>query len=192
VYRVIRTAGRPVDPVTASLLYAGIHTDTRGFTLPSTTVASLAVAAELVDSGARAAELGERLYRSRRASEFRLLRLFYDNTNLAVEGRVAYSTADHQEITGCGCSAADIDTQVDIPRSLEGIAMALLFTEGVPGKVRINLRGEGGLSVLALARELGGGGHDQAAGAVLDGTIPEAVARVLPLAEKHLQRPRAR
>ena len=186
VYQVIRAAGRPVDPVTASLLYAGIHTDTRGFILAATTGAVLAVAAELVDAGARTAELGERLYRNRRAGEFHLLRLIYANTCLAAGGRIAYSTADYDEIAGCGCRAADIDEQVDIPRSLDGIMMAMLFTEGVRGRVRINLRGEGAVSVVPLASELGGGGHDQAAGAVLEGSIRQVLGRVLPLAEKYL------
>ncbi|HUU82066.1 MAG TPA: DHH family phosphoesterase [Phycisphaerae bacterium] len=188
VYRVLEAAGRPVDAVTASLLYAGIHADTRGFTLFPDKGAALAVAAELVDAGARVAEIGERLYRNKRISEFRLLRVIYANTHLAADGRIAYSTADHDEIAGCDCGPADIDEQVDVPRSLNGIGMAILFTEGIRGKIRINLRGEAGISVLALAEELGGGGHDQAAGVVLEGSIRQAVDRVLPLAEEHLRR----
>lgn len=188
VYGVIRAARRPLDAVTASLLYAGLHADTRAFTLPTTTGATLAVAAELVEAGARVAELGQRLYRSRPASEFDLLRVIYANTHLAAGGSIAYSTADYEEIAACGCTPADVDEQVDVPRSLKGIKMAILFTEGVRGKVRINLRGEEGVSVVSLARELGGGGHDQAAGVVLEGSIRQALDRVLPLAQKHLNR----
>ena len=184
----IRAAARPITPLIASLLYAGIHTDTRGFTLPGTGAAALAVAAELVNAGARLAELGERLYRSQQPGEFELLRIIYANTQVAADGRIAHSTADYDEIAGSGCTAADIDEQVDVPRSLGGIDIALLFTEGHRGRTRINLRGESGFSVLPLAGELGGGGHEQAAGAVLDCGIDQAVARVLPLAEKHLSR----
>jgi nanoRNase/pAp phosphatase (c-di-AMP/oligoRNAs hydrolase) len=64
--------------------------------------------------------------------------------------------------------------------------MAILFTEGVRGTVRMNFRGKGGISVLALAGAVGGGGHEQAAGAVLECTISQALDRVLPLAQKYL------
>ncbi|MHC4063420.1 MAG: DHH family phosphoesterase [Planctomycetota bacterium] len=190
IYGAIRAAERPVTPLIASLLYAGMHTDTRGFTLPGTGGAALAVAAELVSAGAQVAELGERLYRSQPRGEFELLRIIYANTRVTADGRIAYSTADYGEITGSGCNAADIDEQVGVPRSLGGIDLALLFTEGDRGKTRINLRGESGVAVVALAKELGGGGHEQAAGAVLDCGISEALDRVLPLAEEHLNRQR--
>ena len=90
------------------------------------------------------------------------------------------------EIANAGCTAADIDEQVEIPRALDGTRMALLFTEGNRGWVRINFRGKGGIGVLDLAKSLGGGGHYEAAGAILEGTVEEVVTRVLPVAEQYL------
>ena len=64
--------------------------------------------------------------------------------------------------------------------------MAILFTEGKQGKTRLNLRGEGSVKVLELSRKLGGGGHEQAAGAILDASIDEAVQQVIPMAIESL------
>ncbi|MCP4245708.1 MAG: hypothetical protein GY778_01540 [bacterium] len=186
VFDAIRAAGRPLTATAASLLFAGLHADTRGFTVDGVQARSLAVAAELVEAGARVGEIGERLYRSRSEREFELLKLIHANTRLVADGRIALSTADHAEIAACGCGPADIDEQVEVPRSVAGIRMALLFTEGIPGRVRINLRGESGVSVLPLALELGGGGHVAAAGVVVEGSLSDAVNMVLTLAEKHL------
>lgn len=191
VYHLIRAAGCPITPIIASLLYAGIHSDTVGFSLPTTTSSALRAAADLVERGARVEEIGERLCRSQSADEFNLARLIYDNTRVVADGRIAYSTASFDEITQSNCSAADIDDQVAIPRSLRGIGIAILFTEGKKGKTRLNLRGEAGVSVLDLALRLGGGGHEQAAGAILDASIDEAVARVVPLAIEYLDNHRA-
>jgi bifunctional oligoribonuclease and PAP phosphatase NrnA len=182
IYQLIRQAGRPIDGPSASLLYAGILTDTAGFTLPSTSAFCLRAAADLVSLGADVAELGERVYRSHRAGEFRLLRTIYANTHLVAADRIAYSTASYQEIADAGCTAADIDDQVSVPRSLQGIRIAILFTEGNQGKTRLNFRGEQGFGVLELARQFHGGGHDFAAGAILDCPLEEAVQRVLPVA----------
>ncbi|MCH7812562.1 MAG: DHH family phosphoesterase, partial [Planctomycetes bacterium] len=101
VYDVIRAAGRPLTATAASLLFAGLHADTRGFTIDGVRARSLAVAAELVEAGARVGEIGERLYRSRSRCEFELLKLIYANTRSVAEGRIALSTADHGEIAAC-------------------------------------------------------------------------------------------
>ncbi len=182
IYRLIRVAGRPISPLVASLLYSGIHSDTVGFSLPTTSSSSLHAAADLVDCGARVTEIGERLCRSQSKPEFDLNRVFYDNTRLVADGRISYSAASYDEITEAGCTFADIDDQAEIPRSLSGIQIAILFTEGRPGKTRLNLRGEGSVKVLELSRKLGGGGHAQAAGAILDAGIEESVQRVIPMA----------
>ena len=94
--------------------------------------------------------------------------------------------ADTKEIAGCGCAAADIDDQVSVPRSLQGIQIAVLFTEGVEGKIRMNFRGESGVPALPLAQKIGGGGHVFAAGAILDGPMDQVVRRVIDEATRYL------
>lgn len=154
----------PITPTIATLLYAGIHGDTNGFSLPNTTPKSLQAASALAAAGAHITEVCQRLYRSRSRNEFDLLRLIYDNTRISEDGRVAWSTASHDEILAAGCNHADIDDQVLIPRSLGGADVAILFSEGLPGSVRINIRCERNIDILPLAREFGGGGHNNSAG----------------------------
>ena len=55
------------------------------------------------------------------------------------------------------------------------------------GKTRINFRGSGTLGVLDLAAQFNGGGHRQAAGAILDCNVVEAIERVIPKAVEHLK-----
>ena len=191
IHAIIKQAGIEIDATTAFLLYAGIFTDTVGFSLPSTTGFALRTAAELVDRGADVRMLGERISRSQTVNEFRLLRTIYENTHLTDNNRIAYSTASFEEITGAGCGPADIDEQVAVPRSVQGIKIALLFSEGNKGKTRMNFRGEQGINVLELARQFNGGGHKEAAGAILDCGIEEAVARVLPAAKEAINRQEA-
>lgn len=188
VYHLLVAAERPINPATATLLYAGIQTDTLGFSLPSTTPSSLRAAAHLIELGANIGDLGERLGRSQRKSEFDLLRTVYDNTRVVADGRMAYSSASYDEIHGAGCTAADIDEQISVPRSLDGVVLAMLFSEGKPGRTRINFRGSGEVTVIDLASEFGGGGHQQAAGAVLDCGLHAAIDRVVPRAIEYLKR----
>lgn len=186
VYKLLVAAGKKISPMAATMLYGGIHGDTLGFSLPSTSAESLRIAAELVALGANVNELCENLCRSQTRSEFDLLRHVYANTKVVAEGRVAYSTLTHAEISGAGCTAQDIDDQVSIPRSLRGVKLSFLLSEGNKGKTRINFRGEGHVDVLELARKFNGGGHTQAAGAVIDGTIPEVESRIVGAAVEHI------
>ena len=179
-YELIRALDCRVTPTVATLLYAGIHSDTQGFSLSNTTPRSLAVGHELAVAGARVAQVCEKLHRSRSRGEFELAQIVYRNTHVSEDGRLAWSTISHEEMAHSGCGPNDIDDQVEIVRSIEGIAACILFSEGNPGKVRMNFRGERGWSVLALARQFGGGGHESSAGAILDGTIDEVTGRVIP------------
>jgi len=186
VYELLRTLGCPITPVIATLLYAGIHNDTQGFSLTNTTPRSLEAAHDLAQAGADLVDVCERLNRSRSRSEFDLLKVVYANTKLSPDGKLAWSTADFDEIRRAGCTANDVDDQVEVVRSIEGVKLAIFFSEGNRGKVRMNFRGERGCPVLALAQQFGGGGHEQAAGAILDGTIREIVERVLPAALEYV------
>jgi len=188
VYHLLLHCGKSISPIAASCLYAGIHGDTAGFSLPTTTASSLKAAGELVKLGARVAELGKRLCRSQTQSEFDLLRIIYSNTKLAADGQIAYSTANYAEIMGAGCKAADIDDQVTVPRSLSGVRLSFLLTEGNKGKTRINFRSEGNVDVLGLAKQWGGGGHHQSAGAVVDGCVAEVAETVLKAAVVHIKK----
>ena len=185
---LIRHSGRNIDSTVAMLLYCGLHADTGGFSLPMTSPNALQAGADLVKCGADVPLIGEQLCRSQRLSEFNLLRTIYANTRLVADGRIAYSTASYDEITGAGCAAADIDDQVGVPRSLHGIRMAMLFSEGHRGKIRINFRGEGGLEILSLAQQIGGGGHRESAGAVAEGTLDAVVERVVGMATEYIEK----
>lgn len=188
IARLIRWQGWPLTPPVASLLYAGLYGDTIGFSLASTTAGALQVAAELVRAGAEPGVIGQRLSRSQAREDFELLRRVYDHTVLTPDGLIAYSHVSYADITETGCNAEDIDDQVGVPRSLTGIRIALFFSEGTPGVVRVNLRGEGDTSVIEIAQRLGGGGHRQSAGIRFTGlTIPQVTERVLAVAQEHLR-----
>jgi len=184
---LIQALGCQITPTIATLLYAGIHTDTQGFSLSNTTTRSLQVAHELAAAGADIIHTCERLNRSRSRSEFELLKVVYRNTQVSDDGKLAWSTANQAEIIGAGCHANDIDDQVEIVRSIDGVKVAILFSEGNPGKVRMNFRGERDVAVLELAKQFGGGGHHASAGAILDGTVDEVMLRVIPAAKEYVR-----
>ena len=87
-----------------------------------------------------------------------------------------------------GASAEDLEGFVDIPRSIEGTEVGLLFRMTASDDVKISFRSNGKADVNALARVFKGGGHVKASGAVVTGPIEEAVPRVLDAAREVVQK----
>ncbi|MBN2559572.1 MAG: bifunctional oligoribonuclease/PAP phosphatase NrnA [Phycisphaerae bacterium] len=188
IARLLRELGWKIRPNVASLLYAGIHGDTIGFSLSTSSAASLHTAGDLVEAGADVTHIGEQLCRSQGKSEFELLRRVYDHTTVTDDGHIAYSHLTYQDITESGCTAEDIDDQVSIPRALKNVQVALLFSEGEPGVIRVNFRGEGRIAVLDIAQQFGGGGHKQSAGVRLrDRTMEQAISEIVDATKAYLR-----
>ncbi|MHC4895190.1 MAG: DHH family phosphoesterase, partial [Planctomycetota bacterium] len=67
------------------------------------------------------------------------------------------------------------ESALDVLRSIESVQVAVLLRELDGGRTRLSLRSVGGLDVHAVAASLGGGGHRNAAGAVVE--LPLSAAR---------------
>ncbi len=85
------------------------------------------------------------------------------------------------KIVESGASSEDLEGIVDIPRQLAGIEVAVFLRELPDGKTKASLRSNGQVSVAAVARDLGGGGHEKAAGVLLSCGLDEAEQQVLAL-----------
>jgi len=98
----------------------------------------------------------------------------------------ALLTGEMFQSTGTGPEAAEgiVNMIIDV----ETVKVAILFRQLSAGKWKASMRSEGDIDVAQLARELGGGGHKNAAGATLEGRIedlrPELCAKVDQLIEK--------
>jgi phosphoesterase RecJ-like protein len=73
---------------------------------------------------------------------------------------------------------------VDIPRSIEGTQVGILFRPITSGEVKMSFRSNGPVDVTALARKFNGGGHVKASGALAAGPMDQAVEKVLDAARQ--------
>ena len=93
-------------------------------------------------------------------------------------------------MAACGAEFEDTSDIVNELLTIDGVKVAALF-KGIEGdKVKLSLRSKGPLDVNRIAQSFGGGGHTNASGAVIPGTIEEVAARVLA-ACRNLVRPGA-
>jgi phosphoesterase RecJ-like protein len=72
----------------------------------------------------------------------------------------------------------DSEELVNYPRSLASVRVACLLRER-GGQVKVSLRGKGDVDVNTIAARFGGGGHRNAAGCTVPGSLDDATRAVL-------------
>jgi bifunctional oligoribonuclease and PAP phosphatase NrnA len=178
LFRLLRAMELPISPAAATCLYLGTITDTQSFQLSSTKPQTLETAAAMRQAGADLASVINAVYFSTPESTLRLTALVL--SGLQREGGLLWATMTQaqQQATGAEDEAAD-DTVMRMQR-VEGMRALVLLKERPDGSTKISLRSVPGIDVSAIAKQWGGGGHKQAAGATLALTPAEAEAAVLP------------
>jgi phosphoesterase RecJ-like protein len=167
------SAGWRVPPAAATALYVAVITDTNRFTLPNTTRETFVAAARLVQLGAAHVEAAERLYYGDPLGLIRLRGMCLESLHLALDGKVAVANLTREMFAGTATDSMDTQEFAEIPRSVHGITVAVLLREMEGGQTKVSLRGRQDFDVERIARRFGGGGHPQAAGIVMDGTLRE-------------------
>src|SRR5215472_6809083 len=177
VYRLVKAAGVPVSPEIASCIYTTVLTDTGGFCYGATRASTFALAEELANAGANPLRIAQEVYFSTAASK--LLLLGAALTNLKREGRLAWLWITHEDMLRTCAAEEDCEGIVNYAISIAGVEAAVFLRELPEGRIRASLRSKGRIDVAAIATRLGGGGHENAAGAGLDGPLPRALNEIL-------------
>jgi phosphoesterase RecJ-like protein len=170
VFDLIRALGHQITPEIALDLFTAIHTDTGSFRYSNTTPRTFRIAAELTAAGADPALVSDRLYQRRSPNALATLGLILRRVCVSDDGRVAWLTVPRGLCSDAFLAAEDL---VTYPRSIDGVEVALLLREEADGLVKASLRGKGRIAVNRIAQQFGGGGHKNAAGCTVRGTLDE-------------------
>ncbi len=163
------------------LLYAAIVSDTGSFKFANTTRETLLKTADLVgviaqadDGGDDLAMINHRMFECRTLSELYAQRAGIDALRLAHNGElgIVLFTADMLEKNGI--TPEDIGNIVGLPRTLEGVKIALSVKQSKDDSTlwRVSSRATVDVDVSAVCASFGGGGHRRAAGCTV--TAPDA------------------
>jgi phosphoesterase RecJ-like protein len=175
-----------IGPEEATCLYIGLITDTGCFRHSNTNAAALRVASELAARGADAGTLAEQYMFRRRPEALQLLGSVLSTLEFEAGGRFASLLLSQDMLRRTGARLDETEGFVNYATSLEGVHAAALLRETGPSETRVSLRASGLVDVSALAREFGGGGHPNAAGATLAMDLLAARARITEAALRHL------
>jgi phosphoesterase RecJ-like protein len=179
IYRMAEALGYPVTAKVAIPLFCALATDTGWYRFSSTTSQTLRIAAALIDAGARPNLLYEQLYEQYSLGRVKLTGRVLSRVKLDCDGRVAYTYVRWDDYAETQTEPAETEDLVNECMRIGGTECAFILIEQSNRHIKVSFRSRTTLDVARVAEQFRGGGHKQAAGAILPGPLAEAESSVL-------------
>ncbi len=173
-------------------LYAGISTDTGNFSFNCTNAETFRAMADIMETEIPISRLSSILFRERTRSQLKLLgRAIGSVEYRGKDEDIAVMRLYLKDFEDCGALMEHADDVVNFALETTDTEMALMVKEDEKGKIKCSLRAEPPYFVDEAANRLGGGGHPQAAGIAMEGSLDSCLEKVVSEMEKELERQKA-
>ena len=172
-----------ITPEMATCMYTGILTDTGSFRFPSTTPITHKIAADLIEKGAKNADIYNSIYDTNSYGRLQLLGQALKNLKILPEYKTAFITLTDEEKKANNFQKGDSEGVVNYALSIKGIVFGVIFIEDIEQKIiKISFRSKGSFSVNQFSRNhFDGGGHDNAAGGRSEVSMEETINNFVDL-----------
>ena len=186
IYQLLIDMNIKITPLMASCLYTGIATDTGCFKFSNTSAQSHIITAKLIDLNADHLTMNALLFESKTPQRLEIERIALQSLEYFYDGRCAVIVVTRDEIESTGVDNSDLDGLTAIPKMIEGVIVGITIRQLQTGSYKISVRTTADLNASAIASRLGGGGHNQAAGCEIIGSLDRAKTAILTEIEKEL------
>lgn len=194
LFRILWQGGRlgtvPVEGLTTML--AGMLTDTGNLSYNAKDPDLYRMVAVLVSMGVDKDRLVRELFNTYPLRSLRIKSYALDRKlKVYPEHRAAVISLSNEELKSLGYVKGDTEGLVNVPMGIPEVVYSIFLREDSKGeKVRVSVRSKGDFPAhIFCSRHFGGGGHDNAAGGDVAGTIDDAIEKVertLPLFDCYL------
>lgn len=179
VYEWLLKMGDALTLDVAIALMTGLITDTMGFRISSVKPYTLQIAQRLIEAGASMPQIIQRTLNSQDYLVVEVWKRALPTVQL--QRRVISAEVRQAHMHELGLTDIPDIGLVSWLVSVNEAVIAVVFKEQPDQKVEISLRCKPGYDVSQVALSLGGGGHKQASGATVAGTLDSVRATVMPL-----------
>ena len=170
----------------AECMYTSILSDTGSFRYSNTSPATMSACARMLQRGVDPWAVALQVYESQPLSRLRLLALVLPTLEVDSQGRYGSIVITQEMFAQAGSTEAEIDGFINYPRGIEGVEVAIQFREIGTNLYKVSFRSRGQVNVAEISEQFGGGGHANAAGCNLTGTLEEIRQRIYQAVETSL------
>lgn len=179
IYRILRSMKLKLNHSIAVNLYTAVFTDTGSLRYDNTSVAAFRICEEMVRAGVDPARVAAMVYESHPKERFLLLGEVLRTLKTFSNDRIAVARVTEEMFGRTGTNREFTDGFVEYIKQIRGVEVAVLLREIDRDHYKISMRGKGTVDVAAVCSKFGGGGHRNAAGCRIEGTISEVETKLL-------------
>lgn len=174
IFDLVEALGVQVDKEIGEPLFCAIATDTGWFRFPSTRRKTMEVIGSLIDAGIAPYQYYSLLYEQFTLGRMKLAGRALERMKLECNGELSHTFVRFDDYAETGAEPADTEDLVNECLRVKGTTCALIAIEQPNRQVKVSFRSRPGVNVAAVAEQFQGGGHKQAAGAILTGPLEKA------------------
>ena len=179
VYDILKALDAPLTIPIAEALYTAILTDTGSFRFSNTTPKAHRIVAEFIENGINFRSIYEQVYEKESPEKIKLLGITLLNLNFEYQRKLAWFKITQEMLQEFGLNPQDTDGFSDFPRRIDGVEISLMFVQVSEKRTKVSFRSKGNIAINGLAKEMGGGGHPFASGAMVMKPLNETINIVL-------------
>lgn len=173
-----------VDDDIAICIYTGIVCDTGVFQYSNTTQKTMEKAGYLLTFGFDHSRVISKAFYEKNYRQTLLLGRSLLESILLMDGRVIVSVISQRTLRFYNATSKDLEGIVSQMMHTKGVDVAIFMHETVTGEYKVSLRSNENIDVEVIARKLGGGGHERAAGLTMTGSSYDVINNVTAEVEK--------
>ena len=187
MYNLFREVGIQINDDIARCLYTGIATDTGCFKYANTTVDAHKISGELIGYNINFAKINREMFDIKSKERLYLEQHIFDYMETYFDDRCAILCITEEICEKLRINIEDLDGVAGLPLQIEGMQVAVTIKEKKSGVYKISMRSADRVNVSRICQKLDGGGHVNAAGCMITGTLDQAKEKLLEAVKAALE-----
>ncbi len=179
MYEVLTGLKVKLNDTIAKALYTGISTDTGCFKYSCVTARTHKIAAALYDYNIEADVINKVMFDTKSKDLLALERMVLDTAEYHFDDKCMIVTVTAEMLKKTGCKGTQLEGITNISRSVDGVLAGVTIKQTDDDTYKISVRTYAPLNASQICVNLGGGGHKNAAAAILKGSLQEVKDKVL-------------
>ncbi|MDQ7031749.1 MAG: bifunctional oligoribonuclease/PAP phosphatase NrnA [Desulfonauticus sp.] len=169
----------------AQAIYLALVSDTGSFSYSSTTSYAHNITATMIKNGLDVGKINMLLSQIWSVNKIKLLSLVMNSLETFCNDQIALITITQNMLQQTQTGPEDCDGFITYVRNIKGVKVAVSLREEEQNKIKFSLRSYE-TNVQRIASDLGGGGHKNASGGILDVSLQEAKNLIIEKIKQYL------
>lgn len=184
LYGIFRSLKIPVTADMAINIYTAIFTDTGSFRYENTTSGAFLICEEMIRLGVKPAYVSRMVHENHPKERCLLLGQVFSTMETYYQDKVVTVYVTEEMFKKTNTTSEYTDGFIEYIREIRGVEAAIFIREINKHKYKLSMRSKGNVDVAAICSLFGGGGHKNAAGCVIDGSLGEIKGKLKEVFDK--------